>query len=426
MAEAICLAAICGALWLSYRRFGDMFTPLAVYVTVWCGALLLFSIRLINYIELSDRTSMLIASSIVAYVAGCLLCPKLKPSSPAGTEFHLDRFHHILKALMVVHFCAFVIFVLQMQSRFGISIYLTDPSQIRAEADDWMKTGVLAIPLLLHYPILILNYFDVLLNHRLRWYNAVGFIVPVIQELMWTGRGTLVLFIITVFFMWIYFRAWRTVNRPLIVSGIAALAVAVAGFLALGSVYGKLISEETGTYNISDFNVESSAALLLAYPYMYVTSPLPTFQEAMADVHDHSGGVRTFYPAARVMQAFGVLDALPQFAVFDNYFVPVPNNTYTYLFTYYQDFGSTGVVVVPFILGFVHTYLYWRMRSSPSLWTMAAVAISMGTICFSVFTCLPSTVMIWEAYGVVYAVWSYSKQSSHAVATALDNTRTAY
>ena len=413
MPELLCVAAIVLTVRLSLRRFGDVFTPMAIYVTIWCSAILLFLVRIINYIQIKDETAMLIAGSIVAYVLGCLVCPE--PAQRPGrrdtvSQEVLDR---ALKFLIAIQFMAFLVFVYRMGTQFGLATYLTDPSAIRREADQWMKMGILGIPLFLHYPILILSFYSRLRTHRWRWFMVAGMTIPFVQELLWTGRGTFALFGVTLLSMWIYFHGWRRINRRLVITTLLIVVIGISGFLVLGTVYGKVISEDLGVYNMADFNVSSSTMLLLAYPYMYVTAPLATFQEAMADVHYYSNGTRTFYPAARMSMALGLVHDLPEWTSFDFYFVPVPNNTYTHLFTFYQDFGEPGVIALPFLLGLFHTYLYWQMRMNPSVWSTAAAAISIGTVCFSVLICLTSTLLIWEAYAVLYLVWRYACATSH-------------
>lgn len=407
MPELLCVAAIALTLWLSEVRFGDIFTPMAVYVGVWCTAILLFLLRLINYNSLSNHTSLLIAGSIAAYVVGCLVCPRPRQQAGEVARFSQEHFDRALKSLIAVYLVGFLLFLLRMQSQFGLGTYLTDPGAIRGEADQWMKMGILGIPLFFHYPILILSFYGYLHTRRLRWFYIVGLTVPALQELFWTTRLGLAEFAVTLLFMWIYVRGWRRINRRLGVTAFFAAVIGVTGFLALGSVYGKLISEDQGVYKMSDFNVESSSMLLLAYPYMYVTSPFPTFQEAMADVHYHSDGTRTFYPAARLMAAIGILKEIPEWTIFDFYFVPVPSNVYTHLFAFYQDFGETGIFVIPFLLGIVHTWFYWRMRTAPSVWTIGAAAVSIVTVCFSIFALLASTLLIWECYLVLFVFWRF-------------------
>jgi oligosaccharide repeat unit polymerase len=409
MPELFCIGGIGVAWWLSSLRFKDVFTPLFVYVGIWCTAILLFRLRLIAYNELTEPTALLIAGSIVAYAVGCLVCPKpvkaqgdpVASTSPSVSRSALER---LLKKLIVIYALAFLIFVLKMHSQFGLGTYFSDPSQIRAEANDWMKLGVLGLPLFLHYPILILCFYDVLQFRRWRWFHGVGFGLPLLQELLWTGRSNMVLFAITLAFFWIYLRGWRKLNSKLILIGAGSGAVLLSLFLVLGNAYGKLI-EESDVYRTTDFISDSPDLLTVAYPYMYLTSSLPCFQEAMADVHYFSNGARTLYPVAHALASIGVLPKTPEWTSFDYYFVPIPVNLYTHLFTFYQDFGRPGVIVMPFLLGLLHTYFYWRMRAFPSLWSIAAASISIGTTCFSVAVCLTSTLLVWECYIVLYLSW---------------------
>lgn len=409
MPELCCIAGIGLAWWLSSLRFKDVFTPLLVYVGVWCTAILLFRLRLVAYIEITEPTALLIAGSIIAYAAGCLVCPRpvnsqgnpVARSSACVSRLATER---LLKKLIVIHAVAFLIFVLKMHSQFGLETYFLDPSQIRAEADDWMKLGALGMVLFLHYPILILCFSDVLMFRRWRWFHGVGFVLPLLQELLWTGRSNLVLFAITLVFFWIYQRGWRKLNAKLVLICACSGALLLSLFLVLGSAYGKLI-EENSAYRTTDFISESPAMLMAAYPYMYLTSSLPCFQEAMADVHYFSNGARTLYPAARALSVTGVLREIPEWTSFDYYFVPIPVNLYTHLFTFYQDFGRPGVIVMPFLLGLLHTLFYWQMRLFPSVWSISAASISIGTICFSIAVCLTSTLLVWECYFVLYFAW---------------------
>lgn len=43
---------------------------------------------------------------------------------------------------------------------------------------------------------------------------------------------------------------------------------------------------------------------------------------------------------------------------------PLPTNIYTYLKPYYYDFGLTGIIVLPAILGFIYNLLYFRAKKN--------------------------------------------------------------
>src|SRR5689334_11503494 len=89
------------AVYLSRKRYGDVFTPLCVYTSIWCICLLLFHLRLIDYNELGRKTVLLISGSMLGFGSGCFLAgtvnQRRKRSSPRA--FQLEKFEAGLKVL---------------------------------------------------------------------------------------------------------------------------------------------------------------------------------------------------------------------------------------------------------------------------------------------------------------------------------------
>jgi oligosaccharide repeat unit polymerase len=124
----------------------------------------------------------------------------------------------------------------------------------------------------------------------------------------------------------------------------------------------------------------------------------------MRDVHGHLWGVRTFFPVARLLYAVDILEHRPEEASLQFYLVPIPFNTYTYLFAFYEDFGVLGVVCFPFLLGYLETRLYLSMKARPSIFSVAGTGSLMAVNIFTVFIALQSTILIWYYLCVMFII----------------------
>ena len=397
------------AVYLSRKRYGDVFTPVCVYTSVWCICLLLFHLRLIDYHELNRRTVLLISGSMLGFGSGCFLAGKVnqRRKRPFPKAFRLEKFEAGLKVLAVVHVVGLVWFAVRMLSSYGIETYLRDSLSIRVDHDNWPNFSPLGPFMLAFYPVFACSFVHWLMTRRIRWFSAVGLIGPIIHCFLLTDRGTLVYLVLTCLFIWIYIRRRDRITVRLASAGLAVVFVAILYFVGLGVLEGRVVSPESGDEYSGNMNVTSEVMVTLAYPYIYATGSFPAFQEGMSDVRSFSLGTRTFYPALIVLKKFWILSEVQGWAIYDYYYVPIPMNTYTWLFTFYQDFGIAGVLVLPFVFGYLETRLYLRMKMAPTFLLILGTSALMVVNIFSVFIPLSSLPEFWFYFLAVGALSRY-------------------
>jgi len=401
------------AMYLSHKLYRDLFTPLCVYVSMWLACLLLFRLRLVNYFELETRTVILVGTSIVAFALGCVIAGRgRRPDGKVlgvSVALQQDRLILVIKTLLVLNFVGLLVFVFRMSSSYGLANYALDPSFIRGEAGDWTHAGLLGLLLMLDYPLLVCSWIHRLRTSRWQWFSFLGLLLPVVQTYLKLDRGTLTVYVITCLFVWIYWNGWRKVNWKIIRRLVMLGGLLFMYFLAIGLLLGKTVSGamESSVYDVRDFNISSAAGLALASPYIYATGAFPTFQEAMADVHELSWGAHSFYPIARLFYGLGILKERPEGFMYSFYLVPIPFNTYTQLFAFYQDFGSPGVVFMPLFLGWFETRRYLQMRAHPDVFSLGATSALMVLNVFSVFIPLITGVSLWYCLLILYWISKY-------------------
>src|ERR1700737_1347887 len=312
-----------------------------------------------------------------------------------------------MRILVMLNFCGVLLYLKRIQGVFEISVYLTGPSVIRDNFDEWSRIGWVGVFTLLNYPLFACSLIYYLRSKRLHLINAIGIVFPCIQSYIQTDRITLAILLFSGSMTWIYFNRWNTLNRRLIRMVVYSCLLMLSYFIGAGYLYGKLVFERVEAFGVDSFNATPQFAMFLIDPYLYATGSFPTFQEAMNEEDHMRWGARTFFPVARLLYAMNLLRERPEGASMEVYNVPVPINTCTYLFSFYEDFGIPGVVLFPFFLGWLQTRLYLRMKKSPTLFSLTGTAGFLMTDLLSTFIALITTINVWYFLAVVYGVSRY-------------------
>ena len=368
--------------------------PTVIYIAVWLICLFLFCLRLISYDALSVKAILLIALSLLGFAAGALI-PGKRALSP--TYVNLARLEKWVMVLFVASLTGVFLLVRYMAANYSLVTYFVNPMEIRADFDSWTTfhswtMGIICIPL----------YVFCATAHRLysgrwRWFTALSMVLPLPYGILMTDRSTILVLYGLAFFAWAYVRSksWR--DREVLRFAVGLGLIGITYFIGIGSLLGKISNP---VYDSPDVHVNA----VVAAPYHYAASNFVTFSKAIEDVHQLTFGKRLFYVPLRLAEKVGLVRNLDTWVTYDFYDVPIPANTYTHLFVFYQDFGSAGVVVIPFLLGLIQSWLY---RRRPTLFSVGMSAIFAVINCFSVFITLIVNPGIWF-FTMLLAIISFS------------------
>lgn len=401
---------------LSRKVFRDTFAPLGVYVSVWCACLLLFRLHLIMYDPLEPRTWLLIGAGMTSFVVGCLLAAwrpikrrnRLRPGLASLAAFRLTIF-----VLLTLATTGTISFAVRMARLYRFQTYFTEPSVIRADSENWTSMGALGALVLLCYPLFVCSFIDVLNTKKVSWYTALGLIVPVVETYLSTGRGNLITFMICAFFIWIYHSKRRSLDRKVVLFLAVGIVCGLIFFLAVGGLYDKLVKITSPAAQYAKITPDSEFELRLLDPYIYATGEFPAFQAATKDLDGWSWGTQSLYPVARVLYKVGLLERKPGAASFTFYFVPIPFNTYTWLFTFYSDFGIYGVLLLPGVVGWGETRLYLRMREIPTIFSVSGSAALAAATALTPFGFIQYDFILWYFLLVMFFVSQATRVTRH-------------
>jgi oligosaccharide repeat unit polymerase len=118
--------------------------------------------------------------------------------------------------------------------------------------------------------------------------------------------------------------------------------------------------------------------------YWYIASPLAAFNEfVLAFTGDHQWGQNTFFPLYKWLCRLGLARQTEVSVYGQMLFIPYATNVYTYLRSFYEDFGILGIAVAPYLLGWATAAV--RARAHRDFQFLNLYVILLVVILFSFF-----------------------------------------
>lgn len=406
-------------LFVARRLYGTFFSPLGIYAIVWTGTMSLAALRFIDYNALSDTTIAAVSFSGIAMLVGSLIgrarLRKYKPTSTAGESmpsvgvlsttviilFALSAAGSVIRITSIVRQFGSVITLLQNAQtvRAYISLGLLDYDPVSAYLASLAFAGI---------PFAVLLWS----NGGRRLFLILPFLPLLVNDIALNSRTWIVAGLLT------YLAAYGIVRvlvkqRGLTVSDVRRLAIIGILFAALSAVvqmqrYGDA-PEAYWTFGqhwrgpASGISESWSGGMALGY--VYFTSGIPAFNELVQSISpdDYWGGLSTFAPFCRATARFLAKVECPD-VISSMVYMPVQSNIYSFLQTFYEDFGIWGVIIYPLLLGFVAANAYASIRNGWSIVKYIILVfcfvIVFGSTYFNVISITPVAIGIFAATGI--------------------------
>jgi oligosaccharide repeat unit polymerase len=136
-------------------------------------------------------------------------------------------------------------------------------------------------------------------------------------------------------------------------------------------------------YVISKMNFPKQYAFFTE-PYMYISMNLENMARAVEKLENFTYGVMTFDP---LYALFGLKHWIANYFTIDSRpFLTSSYNTFAFHWYYYQDFGIVGILLLPFVTGFIIGLIYYKMRTSAKLKWVVLYSICLALLVISFFT----------------------------------------
>jgi len=376
----LALAAL--AVWISARFFGHPFSPFSIFYGIWFAALAIYNLHWIEYIPIRRPAWTLMALSLLSFAVGWLIPYLLWDSRQAqgpemvASQVSPDRLRTVILIFFVLGVIWAIIFLSAIRSNIGLAALIEAPGELRnAGTED---------------PLKILD-----------WLNVANLVLSTFYLFVLKPKRSLVIWLVLVFsiaalflktdrthffyaFSWAGFVVLHSMKATL--KKVIALVTVGAGLL-LGQFFLVAIWLGKVAENIpvimETANVRNAMLFMLG-PYIYITESFPSLQAYMDSAPRSTHGLMTFYPAFRLVH---LIDPTVEQPAIVAEFVQVPfdSNTFTWLHQFYTDFGTTGVLIGPWIIGALTSCVYFQMLRTRSFYSTLVNGLFSYCLALSVF-----------------------------------------
>ncbi|HSP89241.1 MAG TPA: O-antigen polymerase [Ignavibacteriaceae bacterium] len=276
-------------------------------------------------------------------------------------------FYFIIIFFLICLFCL----IAEWQIEGYVPLFTVQPDKAR------LKFGVFG----LHYIVnsinvvlfLIIQYFIfVNSNKKKKFFLAFIFIISVSFHILLVQRYSFFILIMLGFCLFYY--SGRKIRLRTVLILVSLVIVLILGVQSIRT------TQLVRSYIIIESKIKfSSQYTEFAIPYMYLTMNLENVVKYYSHIENHSFG---FFSTEVLNHLAGIKFFIAEYFNFDKYKLHIGGyNTFPFYWTYYYDFGITGLALFPFIIGFVISEIYYYLHRNPN-----NVVLAVYTIAFAIIT----------------------------------------
>lgn len=280
-----------------------------------------------------------------------------------------NLFRFIIIYTMIYIFC----FIAEWQIEGYLPIFTSDPDRAR------ILFGVFGLHLVVSSAnvilFLVIQYFIfVKANYHKKVILVLTFILGLANYILIVQRYGFVVLLMMAFCLFYY--SGKKIKPRTIISFSVIVLLVIVGIQSL---------RVTGlfTYYIySSSEMKFSPAYAeLTIPYMYLSMNIENFVKYYSHVENFAYGFFTFDFLTALT---GIKHWLAEYANLEKFRMYIGGyNTYPFYWPYYLDFGIAGLAIIPFIIGFIISEIYYHLHRNPNLIVLVLATVGFAVIMIS-------------------------------------------
>lgn len=397
--------------------FKKWFNHLSIYSFIWMMMIVLYEVRLIPFGDLRFETWSVIVIAFLAYFLGILtlyLAKNIQPQednlrkniSPMILSDEGKTIKYAIVILSIIGFFSAIQHWTVLIKEFGsvIGVLLNATTYYRMRVAGEIK-GVIPYIFIASYIAIFLSGIYTAYKKKLTLIAVLPILAVVFKEMANLGRAGILLGLIefiTVFILFRYMLSDDDKKEKIKKSRIIFAMVIVISLMVGGAVLVKTVRNPIDSFQGTSSGLKSFEGNMFISPsiYLYTCSHLGVLNKYLEkDQETGYWGEHTFLPIYNLVSKFDVIEH-PSFFQ-RGYFIPMWTNTGTYLREVDADFGKAGVLLVPFLLGLLTTYFWFRFFEKKSLLSLVVLTYLYLVIVFS-FLVMVSRLSSWFiSFGVL-------------------------
>jgi oligosaccharide repeat unit polymerase len=279
----------------------------------------------------------------------------------------------LFRFIVIYFFIYLICFIAEWQIEGYLPLFTAKPDRAR------ILFGIFGLHLIVSSAnvilFLIIQYFIFIkANIKKKWFLIFVFIVAMGNYILIVQRYGLFIVIMMAFCL-IYYSGRKVKLRTFIIFGSIIISL-IIGIQSLRT------TELITAYIIIDSKMKLSPQYAeFAIPYMYVVMSIENFAKYYSHINNHSFGFFTFDFLSALT---GIKHWVEEYYNFDKFRLHIGGyNTFPFYWAYYYDFGIAGLALIPFIIGFVISEIYYYLHRSPNIIILTLFSIAFAVISIS-------------------------------------------
>lgn len=386
---------------------------LTLYSTIMGGLIFLYELKLFRYPEIVPLAWFFLISSFLAFFLGILTVISAKNLYHSKPLVNLESIQNLPifldqgKALKysIIFFSLVALFVAIQRwyvllGMFGnIPAVLINASLIyRLNVQQEIKDFIPIIPAFVYVAVFLSGVYTAY-KGKFSFLSFFPFIGIILKELTYFGRAELLLTFMEFIFSFFLFRhLLKTDSKKIFKFSKSNAIIASTILLTLLIVTASFIRVSRGArenYVGASKELKQMSENMIISPsvYLYLSSDVGVFSKYVElEKEDVNFGENSFFIFHVFLARLGFVDE-PSFFP-RGYFIPMWSNTGTYLRELHADFGVAGVFLVPYLLGLMATWFWFKFYENKSLIIFAFLVYFYLIIGFSFLT-LVTKLNLW-------------------------------
>lgn len=376
---------------------------LTIYSFVMGGLTFLYEIKLLPYPDLSFTSWFFLFLSTFAFIFGILtilfaksLNNEVRTQTLRTTILDMPIFIDGGKILKysAIFFSLVGLFVALHRWYIMINIFGSIPSVFinaawvyRINVKGEIKEFIPILPSFVYVGIFLSAIYTAY-KGRFSFLSFFPIFCIILKELTYFGRGEMLFATFEFFFTFFLMRniLKQEINVPFkfskknaIISIILLLSLVIAAASVVRSSRG--VKENIRGASEELRQLEENM-ILTPSVYFYLSSDLGVLNQYLFyNNEDSKFGENTFRGVYYLLSKLNIVEE-PQFFQ-KGYFIPMWSNTGTYLREIHADFGIAGVIILPFLLGLICTWLWFKFIHQKSLFSLIFLVYLYIVLAFS-------------------------------------------
>lgn len=387
--------------------FGRWFNHITLYCVPWGVSLSIFHSGLIKYYPLEAETWIYIIAAWLLFILGSATVPVARFSAGKNNtgkvltlkavdvkDDYVQKLQKVLwifNIVLMLHAMYEVYNVIRLLGGDVLNFFTLANKLYDVRVKEGIPGSIPYFGQLVFFVAVLAGVYTSLVG-RLRFVAFIPFLISVLTSLIQVVRALAL--IVAILFICAYFLNRRRVNYPSIskfAQSVKRLG-AVFFLLALLLVTIEVVRNTRGIYE--RFSGQSRALKVMQKSgtsfispsvIMYLSVHSGVFDQYLREDVEHVvWGRYSLAPMWRVISKFG-FDTYVGFYQSWFYYTPVSANTGTYLRELHADYGPVGVIVIPYILGILCSFYWFRVHEKNTLTDITVLSLLYSVVAMSWF-----------------------------------------